>query len=99
MYEGTSISKGKLTGYFIRLDTTYETTTACKDIYRAGSDSVQPMTGQARFEPQCKNHACPARKLHQRGAAFCNMTSVVRMSETKGDSKKNDSAVQWKLYE
>jgi hypothetical protein len=57
------------------------------------------MTGQARFEPQWENHGNPARKLHQRGAAFCNKIFVVRRSETEGGSQKNDSAVWWKLFE
>jgi hypothetical protein len=57
------------------------------------------MAGQAQFERQCENHGCPTRKLHQRGAAFCNKIFVVRRSETEGDSQKNDSAIWWKLYE
>jgi alpha-ketoglutarate-dependent taurine dioxygenase len=68
-------------------------------IYRAGSDSVQPMAGQERFERQCENHGHPTIKLHPRGAAFCNKIFVVRKSKTKEDIQKNESAVWWKLYE
>jgi hypothetical protein len=100
-YEGTSIGKGKLTGYVIRLDATYETTTACRDIYGSGSDSMQPMAGQAQFERQCETHGCCDRKLHQRGAVFCNKIYMVRRSETEGDTQHDsvDSALWWKLYE
>jgi hypothetical protein len=56
----------------------YETTIACRDIYRAGSDGVQPMAEQPWFEQQCENHGRPTRKLHQRGAVFCNKIFVVR---------------------
>jgi hypothetical protein len=46
-----------------------------------------------RDSKDCENHGRPGRKLHYRGAAFCNKISVVRRSETEGDSQKNDSAV------
>jgi hypothetical protein len=77
----------------------YETTIVCRDIHKAGSDSMQPMAGQARFEEQCENHRHPTRKLHQTGAVFCNKIFVVRRSETDGDSQKYDSAVWRKLCE
>jgi hypothetical protein len=41
------------------------------------------MAGQARFEQQCDKHDHPARKVHQRGAAFCNNIFVVRRNETE----------------
>jgi hypothetical protein len=46
------------------------------------------MAKQARLEPQCENHGRPARKLHHREAAFCNKISVVRRSETEGESQQ-----------